>query len=50
MAQLEVHNPVAATIEHSVKPALRLPDLEGATIGLYWNMKAGEPVTMPVED
>jgi hypothetical protein len=29
MAQLEVHNPVAATVEHSVKPAPRLPDLDG---------------------
>jgi hypothetical protein len=41
MAQLEIHNPVARSVEHSVKPAARLRDLEGATIGLYWNMKAG---------
>lgn len=41
MARLEILNPVAATLEHSVKPAARLRDLRGATIGLYWNMKAG---------
>jgi hypothetical protein len=41
MPQLELHNPVARTVEHSVKPAARVRDLEGATIGLYWNMKAG---------
>ena len=41
MARLEILNPVAKTVEHSVKPAPRLRDLDGATIGLYWNMKAG---------
>ncbi|HEV8675640.1 MAG TPA: hypothetical protein VGX21_16455 [Methylomirabilota bacterium] len=41
MATLIVHNPVARTVEHSVKPAARLHQLDGATIGLYWNMKAG---------
>jgi hypothetical protein len=41
MSQLEIVNPVARTVEHSVKPAARLRDLDGATIGLYWNMKAG---------
>jgi hypothetical protein len=41
MATLIVHNPVARTVEHSVKPAARLRQLDGATIGLYWNMKAG---------
>ncbi len=41
MARLEILNPVAKTVEHSVKPAPRLQALEGARIGLYWNMKAG---------
>jgi hypothetical protein len=41
MPQLQIVNPVARTVEHSVKPASRLRDLAGATIGLYWNMKAG---------
>jgi hypothetical protein len=41
MARLDVLNPVAKTVEHSVKPAARPRDLSGATIGLYWNIKAG---------
>lgn len=41
MARLEVLNPVAATVEFSVKPAPRLRDWQGVTVGLYWNMKAG---------
>jgi hypothetical protein len=41
MARLEIANPVAAVVEHSVKPAPRPRDLNGATVGLYWNMKAG---------
>ena len=41
MTTLEVLNPVARTVERSVKPAQRLQSLDGATIGLYWNMKAG---------
>jgi hypothetical protein len=41
MAQLEVLNPVATPVRHSVAPAPRPADLRGATIGLYWNMKAG---------
>lgn len=41
MARLEILNPVAETVEYSVKPAARLGDLNGATIGLYWNIKAG---------
>ncbi|MBI4636406.1 MAG: hypothetical protein HY727_08660 [Candidatus Rokubacteria bacterium] len=41
MAQLEVLNPVARTMEFAVKPAPRLQTVDGATIGLYWNMKAG---------
>jgi hypothetical protein len=41
MASLEVLNPVATTVERSVRPAERRADLDGLTIGLYWNMKAG---------
>jgi hypothetical protein len=41
MARLDILNPVAKTVEHSVKPARRARDLTGAVIGLYWNMKAG---------
>ena len=41
MPRLEILNPVAATVEHSVKPAPRRADLRGATVGLYWNMKSG---------
>ena len=41
MATLEIQSPVARTVEHSVKPAARLRDLRGATVGLYWNIKAG---------
>jgi len=41
MARLEILNPVAKTVEHSVAPARRPPDLDGLRIGLYWNMKAG---------
>ena len=35
MARLEIVNPVAQTVEHSVKPAARRTDLRGATVGLY---------------
>ena len=41
MARLEIQNPVARTVQHSVNPAARLRELRGATVGLYWNMKAG---------
>lgn len=41
MAQLEVMNPVAHPVRHSVTPASRDGDLRDAVIGLYWNMKAG---------
>jgi hypothetical protein len=45
MATLIVHNPVARTVEHSVKPAARLRQLDGATVGLYWNMMTGPEET-----
>ncbi len=41
MARLEIRNPVAKTVEHSVKSAARLQAIDGATLGLYWNIKAG---------
>lgn len=41
MARLEIRNPVAKTVEYSVKPAARLQAIDGTTIGLYWNIKAG---------
>ncbi len=41
MAAITVQNPQAMTVEYSVTAAARKPDLDGATIGLYWNMKAG---------
>jgi hypothetical protein len=41
MPRLDIVNPVAARVEQSVKPAARQRDLSNATIGLYWNMKAG---------
>jgi len=41
MTRLEIVNPVARTLEFSVKPAPRLADWRGVTVGLYWNMKAG---------
>jgi hypothetical protein len=41
MARIEILNPVATVVERSVKPAARVSTLDGATIGLYWNMKAG---------
>jgi hypothetical protein len=41
MARLEILNPVARTMEFSVKPAPRLRDWSGVTVGLYWNIKAG---------
>lgn len=40
-ARLEIVNPVARTVEHSVKAAPRSADLDGKVIGLYWNIKAG---------
>jgi hypothetical protein len=41
MAWLEILSPLAKTLEFSVKPAPRLRDFTGVTIGLYWNIKAG---------
>jgi hypothetical protein len=41
MSKLEVLNPVARPVRQSITPASRSADLSSATIGLYWNMKAG---------
>jgi hypothetical protein len=41
MARIEVLNPVAQTVEHSVPLAPRPGDLAGKRIGLYWTMKSG---------
>jgi len=39
--KLHVLNPVTQKVERKGAPAPRLPNLEGKTIGLYWNAKAG---------
>ncbi len=39
--KLVVANPVAESTVRSVAPARRVPDLNGRTVGLYWNIKAG---------
>ncbi len=44
MAKLQIINPQASTVIESVKPAQRVAALQGKTIGLYWNMKAGGDV------
>ncbi|HSE92576.1 MAG TPA: hypothetical protein VLF19_04665 [Methylomirabilota bacterium] len=41
MIRLEILSPLAKVVEFSVKPAARLADWQGVTIGLYWNIKAG---------
>jgi hypothetical protein len=41
MATLEVLHPVAEILPASVPAARRLDKLEGKTVGLFWNMKAG---------
>jgi hypothetical protein len=46
MAQLRVFNPVAESVQVSVRPADRLASLAGKRIGLYWNMKAGGDVAL----
>ncbi|RMF90142.1 MAG: hypothetical protein D6736_07270 [Nitrospinota bacterium] len=46
MAQLQVLNPVAQTVQQTIPPAPRLPELQGKRIGLYWNMKAGGDIAL----
>ena len=46
MVELQVLNPQAETVFATVKPAPRLDEIFGKTIGLYWNMKAGGDVAL----
>jgi hypothetical protein len=46
MEELTVRNPVAEPAGRSVPPARRLPSLEGARIGLWWNQKDGGDVAL----
>ena len=39
--KLQVLNPVARKVEKREAPAPRLSQLEGKSIGLYWNFKGG---------
>ena len=41
MTRLVVANPIAQSTVQAIAPAPRLTDLNGKTIGLYWNIKAG---------
>jgi hypothetical protein len=41
MAQLEILHPVAEILPASVPAAHRPNALDGATVGLFWNSKAG---------
>jgi hypothetical protein len=41
MTKLVVANPIAQSTVQTIAPAPRLTDLNGKTIGLYWNIKAG---------
>ncbi len=46
MATLEILNPVAEIMPMVVPAAPRLESLDGKTIGLFWNMKAGGDVAL----
>ena len=46
MATLEVLHPVAEIVQNSVPAARRLDSLDGKTIGLFWNIKAGGDVAL----
>jgi len=46
MATLEIMNPVADIRQSKVSAAPRLGSLEGRTIGLFWNMKAGGDIAL----
>lgn len=41
VAQLEILHPVAEILPASVPAARRPGTLDGATVGLFWNSKAG---------
>jgi hypothetical protein len=46
MAKMCVSNPVAQVVTHQVQPAARPPSLEGKTVGLVWNLKAGGDIAL----
>src|SRR5262249_10355403 len=46
MASMRVFNPMATVVTHQVQPAPRPPSLEGKTVGLVWNLKAGGDVAL----
>lgn len=46
MASMEILNPVAELIRATVPPAPRLESLQGKTVGLYWNLKAGGNIAL----
>ena len=46
MATLEFLNPVAEIDRKRVPPARRLDSLEGKSIALYWNLKAGGDIAL----
>ena len=46
MATLTVMNPVARRVAISVQPAGRVSELNGARIGLYWNLKPGGDIAL----
>jgi hypothetical protein len=41
VANLDVLNPVADSVEQKAAPAARVDTLDGKRVGLYWNIKAG---------
>ncbi len=46
MVELRIVNPQATTVIESVQAAPRADGLQGKTIGLYWNMKAGGDIAL----
>src|SRR5262245_47906799 len=46
MPRLDVLNPVAEVEHRTVTPASRPSSLEGKTVGLIWNMKAGGDIAL----
>lgn len=46
MASLEILNPVAEIKQARISAARRLESLEGKTVGLFWNMKAGGDIAL----
>ncbi len=46
MSELSVLNPVADTNRPKVESAIRLNDLTGKSIGLFWNGKSGGDILL----